>query len=101
MVSVVKRDFKKGPKRRNCFVCGIPGHFSKDCRLEATAQCTKCCEKSHLDKACKKQGDGDNHESVAMGPISLATPDEEYWAALTQWKTAGMLVESNCICIDP
>ena len=30
-----------------------------------------------------------------MGP-TLATPDEECWAALTQWKTAGMLVDSGC-----
>ena len=30
-----------------------------------------------------------------MGP-TLASPDEEYWAALTQWKTAGMLVDSGC-----
>ena len=27
---------------------------------------------------------------------TLASPDEEYWAALTQWKTAGMLVNSGC-----
>ena len=30
-----------------------------------------------------------------MGP-TLASPDKEYWAALTQWKTAGMLVDSGC-----
>ena len=30
-----------------------------------------------------------------MGP-ALASPDEEYWAALTQWKTPGMLVDSGC-----
>ena len=30
-----------------------------------------------------------------MGP-TLASPDEEHWAALTQWKTAGMLVDSGC-----
>ena len=30
-----------------------------------------------------------------MGP-TLATPDEECWAALTQWKAAGMLVDSGC-----
>ena len=29
-----------------------------------------------------------------MGP-TLASPDEENWAALTQWKTAGMLVDSG------
>ena len=27
---------------------------------------------------------------------TLASPDEEYWAALTQWKTAGMLMDSVC-----
>ena len=28
----VKRFFKKEPKRGNCFVCAIRGHFAKDCR---------------------------------------------------------------------
>ena len=31
-----------------------------------------------------------------MGP-ALASPGEEYWAALTQWKTAGLLGDSCCI----
>ena len=24
-----KRDFKRGPRKGNCFVCGIPGHCAK------------------------------------------------------------------------
>ena len=91
----VKRDFKKGPKKGNCFVCGIRRYFAKDCRRKETAQCSKCGEKGHLDRACRRQRDGGKHESVAMGP-ALASPDEEYWAALTEWKTAGMLVDSGC-----
>ena len=91
----VKRYFKKGPKRGNCFVCGIPGHFAKDWRRKETAKCSKCGKKGHLDRACKRQKDGGKHDSVAMGP-TLATPDKKYWAALTQWKTAGVLVDSGC-----
>ena len=91
----VKRDFKKGLKKGNCFVCWIPGQFAKDCRRKETAQCSKCGEKVHLDRASKRKRDGAKHESVAMGP-TLASPDEEYWAALTQWMTAGKLVDSCC-----
>ena len=94
MALLVKRHFKKGPKKGNCFVCGI----SKDCRRKETAQCSKCGEngeKGHLDRACKRHRDGGKHQPAAMGP-TLASPDDEYWAALTQWKTAGMLVDSGC-----
>ena len=90
-----KRDFKKGPRKGNCFVRGIPVHFAKDCRRKETAQWSKCGEKGHLDRACKRQRDGGKHESVAVGP-TLASPDEEYWAALTHWKTAGLLMDSGC-----
>ena len=91
----VKRFFKKGPKKGNCFVCGIPEHFAKDCRRKETAQCSKCDEKGHQDRACKKQKVGDKHESVAMG-LTLASSDEEYCAVLTPWKTPGSLGDSGC-----
>ena len=34
-------------------------------------------------------------QTLAMG-LTLASPDEEYWAALSQWETSGMLVDSGC-----
>ena len=77
------------------FVCVQVGHFAKDCRRKETAQCSKCGEKGHLDRECKRQRDEGKHEPVAMGSI-LASPDEEYWAVLIQWKTSGMLVDSGC-----
>ena len=36
------------------------------------------------------------HEAVAMGP-TLATSDKKHWEALTEWKTADLLVDSGCI----
>ena len=90
----VNRDFKKGPKKGNCFVCGIHGHFANDSRRKKTAQSGKCGAKGHLDRACKRQRDGGNYESVAIGP-TLASSEEEHWKVLTQWMTAGMLVDSG------
>ena len=95
MALVVKRDLTKGPLKGNCFVCGIPGHFAKDCGRKETAQCSKCGEKGHLDRAYKRQIDGGKHESVATGP-TMASSDEKYWASLTQWKTSDMLVDNGC-----
>ena len=80
----VNRDFKKGPKKGNCFVCEIPEHFAKDCRRKETAQCSKCGEKVHLDRACKRQRDGGKHESVAMDPN---------W--LDQTRNTGQLIPSG------
>ena len=55
----------------------------------------KCGENGHLDRACMRQRDGGEYESLAVGP-TLATPDENHWVACTQWKTAGVLVDSAC-----
>ena len=64
----VKRDFKKGPSKENSFVCGILGHFTKDCRRKETAQYRECGKKGHIDSAFRRQRDGSKHESVAKGP---------------------------------
>ena len=93
MALAVKRDFKKGPKEGNCFVWD-PWTLCQDCMRKEIVQCSKCDEKVHPDRARKTQRDGDKHESMAMGS-TLASPDEEYWATLTQWKRAGMLVDSD------
>ena len=52
-------------------------------------------EKTHLDRAFKRERDEGNRESVAMGSTK-ATADEEYRAGRTKWKTAGMLVDIGC-----
>ena len=76
-------------------MCEIPEQFAKHYRTKETEQYSKCGEKGHLDRACKRQRDGGkHHESVAMG-TTMATPDDEYRAALTPWKTAGVLVDSG------
>ena len=72
----LKRDIKKRHRKGNCFVCGIPGHFAKDCSRKETSQCSKCGQKGQLDRACKRQRDGGKRESLVMSP-TLASPDEE------------------------
>ena len=84
----VKRDFKKGNKKRNFSVCGIPGHFAKDCRRKETAQCSKCGEKCQLDKACTRQKEGGKHECYGSS--------FGFTRQGTLWKTAGMLTDSCC-----
>ena len=76
-------------------MCGIHGHLAKDCRRKENAQYSKCGQKGLLDRACQRNWDGGKHESVAIGP-TLATSDEEYCAGLSQWKAAGILIDSGC-----
>ena len=44
----------KGPNKPkgDCFVCGYPGHFAKQCSKRSSAFCSKCKKKGHLPKAC-------------------------------------------------
>ncbi|CAB4002240.1 Retrovirus-related Pol poly from transposon TNT 1-94 [Paramuricea clavata] len=45
----------KGPSKPkgDCFVCGNPGHFAKQCSKRSSAYCSKCKKKGHLPKACR------------------------------------------------
>ena len=104
----VKRDLKKRPKKGNCFVCEIPGHFAKDYRKKETAQCSKCGEKGHLDRACKRQIDGGKQESVAVGPtgsnvftrrgiLGSSYPVEDSRNASGQWLYRSHSDEHRCV----
>ena len=45
----------KGPNKPkgDCFVCGYPGHFTKQCSKRSSAFCSKCKKRGHLPKACR------------------------------------------------
>ena len=45
----------KGPSKPkgDCFVCGYPGHFAKQCSKRSSAFCPKCKKRGHLPKACR------------------------------------------------
>ena len=45
----------KGPSKpkEDCFVCGYPGHFAKQCSKRSSAFCSKCKKRGHLPKACR------------------------------------------------
>ena len=45
----------KGPSKPkgDCFVCGYPGHFAKQCSKRNSAFCSKCKKRGHLPKACR------------------------------------------------
>ena len=44
-----------GPSKRkgDCFVCGYPGYFAKQCSKRSSAFCSKCKKRGHLPKACR------------------------------------------------
>ena len=90
----VKPDLMKRTKRENS-VCEIPGHFAKDHRREGTEHCSKCGEKGNVDRASKRQRDGGKPEALAMSS-TLSTLEQDYWAAPTLRKAAGIPVYLGC-----
>ncbi|XP_046863339.1 uncharacterized protein LOC124457093 [Xenia sp. Carnegie-2017] len=42
-------------QKGTCYVCGLPGHFAKQCSKRSSAFCSKCKKKGHLSRACRSQ----------------------------------------------
>ena len=72
----------------SCFVCGIPGHFAKQCRKREQAFCQQCKRKGHLAKACRG-----NLSNAGGGPKALAA---SHSAEGTCRKGAHFIVDSGC-----
>ncbi|CAB4029723.1 Retrovirus-related Pol poly from transposon RE1, partial [Paramuricea clavata] len=51
----------KGPSKPkgDCFVCGNPGHFGKQCSKRSSVYCPKCKKRGHLPKACRSSSKPD------------------------------------------
>ena len=93
----VKRAWlQEGPQEKKMLCCGIPGYFANNCRWKGQQNAASAVERlGHLDRASKNKRDGGKNESLAMR-LTLASTDEEHWAALNQLKTAGILVDNGC-----
>ena len=53
----------------DCFVCGYPGHYAKQCSKRSSAFCSKCKKRGHLPKACRSKPD----KPTAKDPNSFAS----------------------------
>ena len=63
----------------SCFVCGISGHFAKQCYKRNTAFCDNCRRKGHLAKACKDTGkDRDTKAMTATRSANFSKPNSSH-----------------------
>ena len=65
----------KGPSKPkgDCFVCGYPDHFAKQCSKRNSAYCSKCKKRGHLPKACRSK------------PDKTATKERDPFASYSQY----------------
>jgi hypothetical protein len=62
----------KGPSKPkgDCFVCGYPGHFAKQCSKRSSAYCSKCKKRGHLPRACRGPSKPDKPTTKESNPFS-------------------------------
>ncbi|XP_046841830.1 uncharacterized protein LOC124435942 [Xenia sp. Carnegie-2017] len=58
-------------QKGTCYVCGLPGHFAKQCSKRSSAFCSKCKKKGHLSRACRSQSKIE--EPSTRGPNSFSS----------------------------
>ncbi len=82
-------------KGKDCYVCGNPGYFAKQCNKKSTATCSLWKKRGHLAKACrnaaKTRKDGNavcSYASCFISPLLEESNDSE--------KESYLIVDTGC-----